>query len=109
MPIIVRVCRKRIVSNEGQFGGVALLASGNLAAETVTVTEESSTTTIAAPSSQFDRRQEVWEFVVSGGDVWAKAGAAPEASADDGELFLNGERIIRAAEVEGEMWAFAEA
>jgi hypothetical protein len=106
----VRATRKRILSHNVCLGGVPLLASGNIAAETITTGAETLPTTIAAPTGSHLRQLEVWEFVIRGGDVWAKPGAgAPEAAANEGELFLDGERIIRAADVDAEKWAFVNA
>lgn len=110
MPTIVRACRKRIVSASGSLGGTPLLASGSLAAETVTVTTASAATAITAPASAAERAQEVWEFTVSGGNAWGKPGTGSlSIVAGEGELFLDGERVIRAAEAAAEKWAFIAA
>lgn len=110
MPTIVRACRKRIISAAGSLGGTPLLASGNLDAATVTVTASSAATTITAPATEAERAQEVWEFTVSGGNAWGKPGTGElSIVAGEGELFLDGERVIRAAELAAEKWAFIAA
>lgn len=62
---------------------------------------------IAAPSS--DPMRYFWEVLVSGGDVWLKAGDNPTAASGDDTKVRDGERVYLGVSAAGEELAVIDA